>query len=208
MGKVIRLKRAKNRRDKKYDPYKLNPIKGLTKELENAIETDDKGEIKLDSAGKPIFKDHIEWETDGAQIMAIWTCIKAVLEEKIVPPNEVDACFDLMGIIAKLHRNGSKVYKVQLPINYFVGTWHILNTCRKFLLFNDDKPMMKAVDGLTMMFARKIDAYHEIKDRERKEDEIMKTSPLPRKIDSTKNSSPGDAVKLLPSEGPQGHNEA
>lgn len=177
MGKVKSLVAARKRRDKKYDPYKSNPLHNkLTNAvkgsgLEEAIETNDKGEIQLDPAGKPIFKDCIEWDTDSAQIMAIWTSIRVCLEEKIVPPNEIDACFDLMELYSREHRAGStKSYKITVPINYFVGTWHILNSARMFGLFKEDKPLDVAVDELTLWFARKIDTYHEVKRREDVED--------------------------------------
>lgn len=171
MGKLIKLDRTKKRRDKKYNPYKNNPLdKQLTKaltELDGAIETDEKGAPKLDEAGKPIFKDSIEWDTNSAQIHAIWSCIKILLDQKLVPPNEIDAAFDLMATYARLDRPAStKDYTVQLPVNYFVGTWHILNTCRKFSLFSKDKGMSKAIDGLTLWFAEKIDQYHYVKNHE------------------------------------------
>ena len=178
MGKVVSLAKAKKRRDKKYDPYKANPLnKKINKALsvptyKDSIELTEKGEIKLDEAGKPIFKDIIEFETTTGEINAIWTCIKACLEEKVVPPNEIDACFDLMAIIAKLERESTKPFKASLPINYFVGTWHILNSARMFHLFEDDKALDQAIDGLTMKFARQIDVYHEIKRRETVEKDV------------------------------------
>jgi len=177
MGKLIKLDRTKKRRDKKYNPYKNNPLdKQLTKaltELDGAIETDEEGTPKLDEAGKPIFKDSIEWDTNSAQIHAIWSCIKILLEQSLVPPNEIDAAFDLMAMYAKLDRpDNTKDYKVTLPINYFVGTWHILNTCRKFSLFSKDKGMSQAIDGLTLWFAEKIDQYHYVKNHEEVVDKV------------------------------------
>ncbi len=181
MGKLIHLKdKTLKRRDKQYNPYKTNPLgKGeLTRaisgnELKGAIELDEKGDIKLDEAGKPIFKDAIEWETDNAQLNAIWTCIKALLEEKLVPPFEIEASFDLMTMIARLQREGNnQKFKAVVPINYFVGAWHILNSCRKFDIFSEDKPLSEAIDGLTMDFAKRIDMYHEIKRRESIKEEV------------------------------------
>jgi len=156
-------------------------------ELDSAIETNEKGEIKLDSAGKPVFKDTIEWETDSAQIMALWTCTKALLEERVVPPNEIDAAFDLLTIYAKAHRpTTSKPFKFSLPVNYFVGTWHILNSCRMFHIFKDDKRMDEAVDGLTLWFAQRIDMYHEVKRKETMEEKCNPKDilSLPKKSNS------------------------
>lgn len=177
MGKI--LKYAKKKRDKKYDPYKL--LKKKNEELEkmssdllkDAVEYEEDGEtIKLDEAGKPVFKDSIQWETDGPQIMAIWIVHKAVIEERLVPPNDLDAAFDSMTLYAREYRNTNKPYTITIPINYFVGTWHILNTSRKFHLFKHDKALSNAIDGLTMWFAKRIDMYHEVKRREKVQDEV------------------------------------
>lgn len=207
MGKVVSIARAKKRRDKKYNPYKTNPLNNeLTKAvngsgLEDAIEKHEDGSVKLDSAGKPIFKDIIEWNTNGAQINAIWTAIKAIITEKLVPPHELDAAFDLMAIVAKMHRMGSKDYKVSLPVNYFVGTWHILNSCRKFNLFGDDKEMATAIDGLTMWFAQRIDMYHHVKSQEVK----LETTPRP-KLGSKIEYYSEDVAKLDEGQDPPDHN--
>ena len=85
---------------------------------------------------------------------------------------EQDAAFDLMEIYAKAHRPDSKSdFMMTLPVNYFVGTWHILNTCRKFHLFSEDKALDTAIDGLTMFFAKKIDLYHAVKRAEKAEEQ-------------------------------------
>jgi len=176
MGKVVKLRKAKDRATKKYNPYKLNPLTNKLESavrgsgLESAIVTDEKGDIKLDDAGKPVFRDVIEWETTGGQIMAIWTCIKELLDQRLVPPNEQDAAFDLLTLMATLHRNSTKTYKASLPINYFVGTWHVLNTCRKFDLFKEDKPLSASIDELTLWFAERIDIYHVVKKGEKVEE--------------------------------------
>jgi hypothetical protein len=154
---------------------KLEIIKGddpYQKALEQAMTKDEDGNVEVDSAGKPIFKDRIEWMTDSSQVLAIWTAIKASLDAGIVPPDEQDACFDLFELYAKEHRVSSKGYKISVPINYFVGTWHVLNSCRVFDLFKDDEPLDKAMDELTFWFAKKIDTYHEIKRKEDVEDSV------------------------------------
>jgi hypothetical protein len=160
MGKVVSLSRAKNRRDKKYDPYKLNP---LSTKLTKAVSTDET---------KPKF-DVMEWESSSAQIHAIWTCFKIALETtNVVPPNEAEACIEIMAEIAKLDRKTKKPYKVSLPINLYVGTYHVMNACRMFHVFHEDQAMDKAIDGLTMDFAKRIDLYHEVKRRETVEEKV------------------------------------
>lgn len=186
MGKLVKLENHRKKRDKKYNPYKTNPLnkqltkvlEGKDKEFRDAIVTNEEGEIQLDAAGKPVFKDSISWETDGPQIMAIWSAIKALLEENLVPPMEVDAAHDLMMTYAKEHRDTNKKYTISIPLNYFVGTWHVLNTCRKFHIFKNDEKLDKAIDGLTMWFAKQIDIYHEVKRRERIEDEAKPNEVL------------------------------
>lgn len=203
MGKIIKF--AKKKRDKKYDPYKLLRKKNeemgeLSKNLlQEAVEYDEEGSIKLDEAGKPIFKDSIQWETDGPQIMAIWTCHKAALEQRIVPPNDIDAVFDSMTLYAKEHRDTNKPYTITVPINYFVGTWHILNTCCKFHLFKDDPSLNTAINGLTMWFAERIDMYHEVKRREKVQDEVSPNDVLKLpKVKSFKQLQEEEKSKVLP----------
>ena len=168
----------KKRRDKKYNPWKSNP---LDKKLKSAIEydykdaivTNDKGEIKLDEAGKPIFKDIIEWTSNLGEINAIWHSVMRLLEQRLVPPNEEQAAFDLLSAVAKMQRDTKKDYKVSLPINYFVGMWHCLNSSRKFGLWADDKGMDDALTDLTLRVASQIDRYHKIKQNEALEDEQL-----------------------------------
>lgn len=197
-------KYAKKKRDKKYDPYKM--VKRQNKKLESmseqllkeAVEYTDNGEIKLDSAGKPVFKDVIQWETDGPQIMAVWTCYKTLLEERLVPPNEEEAAFDAMSMYAKEWRDTNKKYTITVPINYFVGTWHVMNSCRKFGLFHHDKPLAKSIDGLAMWFAKQIDMYHEVKRREKVQDEASPSKVLSLPKAKTFEEFQKE-VKLLPS---------
>lgn len=192
MGNLVKINRAQKRRDKKYNPYKNNPLdKALDKavsgkDFQDAIEKDKDGNIKLDAAGKPVFKDVIEWESSSAQIHAIWECIKILLDQRLVPPMEIDAAFDLLEVYAMLDRpRSTKQYKISLPINYFVGTWHILNTTRKFGIFSKDHKMETSITDLTFWFADKIDQYHQIKKNENIEEEV-KPSKL-HMLESPKN---------------------
>lgn len=212
MGKITKVKnKAIKKRNKKFDPYKTNPLnkkltkalKGEEKALRDAMDLDEDGSIKLDSAGKPVFKDSIQWDTNSAQIMAIWSACKAALEEKIVPPNEQDAVFDLMAMYAKEHRDGStKNYTIAVPINYFVGTWHVLNSCRMFDLFHNDKKLSEAIDGLTMWFAERLDMYHSVKKAEKIEEEVSPDNilKLPERVNHYKKP---EETKVLPFKKPE-----
>lgn len=195
------------KRAKKYNKYKNNPLdKKLVnagKDLIDAVEMDDKGQVKLDSAGKPIFKDTIEWDTENAQIVAIWTSIKAVIEERLVPPNDLDAAFDLLEVYAKMQRKSNKgSFKVSLAINRFVGTWHVLNSARMFDLFEKDEALSKAIDELTMWFARQIDIYREVKRREKVEENVSPDDILNsrEKIDYYKTDTPSPRLSLVTGE--------
>ena len=123
--------------------------------------------VKMDDNNLPVFRDSMEWPTNNGQLKAIVECCMAVIEAGIVPPNDVEGVFGLMDIIAKLERKrfiGD--FNAEIPVNYFVGMVHVLNTFRTFQLHDGDKGMENAVNVLALDFARRIDAYRSIKDRE------------------------------------------
>jgi len=123
--------------------------------------------VKMDDNNLPVFRDSMEWPTNNGQLKAIIECCMAVIEAGIVPPNDVEGVFGLMDIIAKLERKrfiGD--FNAEIPVNYFVGMVHVLNTFRTFQLHDGDKGMENAVNILALDFARRIDAYTSIKDRE------------------------------------------
>jgi hypothetical protein len=187
------VKKAIKKRDKKYDPYKRlkkehrELVKHTEKVLMQAVEYDEKGDIKLDDAGKPVFKDSMQWETDGAQMMAIWTCHKAALEHHAFPPQEIDAAFDNMMLYAREYRETNKPYTLTMPINYFVGTFHILNFCNAHGIFESDKKMKKAVYELAVWFEDRIKMYQEVKRREQVQDEASPEDIL--KLPNGRNNS-------------------
>lgn len=140
----------------------------------DAVELNKDGTAKLDDNQMPIFKDSMEWRTNNPQLRAIWESGNALLEEGLVPPPEIDAVIGMMGMIASKEKPGhTGDFNAEMPINYFVGMTHILNMCRQFDLYKDDKAMDKAIDVLVLDFARRIDAYHSIKRKEK----VMETKP-------------------------------
>jgi hypothetical protein len=164
--------------DKKLDLEVINAAKDYFKKdmLANgpegvdssAVVLQEDGTAELDDNQMPVFKDSMEWTTSNPQLRAIWESGKALLEEGLVPPPEVDAVMGMMGMIAKKEKPGhTGHFTAEMPINYFVGMTHILNMCRSFDLFKDDKAMGAAIDELTLDFARRIDAYHSIKHKEK-----------------------------------------
>jgi len=183
-------------------------FEGDQKQLIDAMELDEKGEPKLDKNGKPIFKDSIQMMTNAPEMSAINMCCQELLSQGLVPEPEIEAVFDYMLKVATLHdKNGHKrKFLVTIPINYFVGMWHVVNSCRKFDLFNKDKKLSKAIDGLAEKLARKIDIYHEVK---RREGILEEASPddvlsLPKQHTTNDNyfgeeSKPGLAVAPPPS---------
>lgn len=126
----------------------------------------DEGEVALDDTGRPVFNDQIQMETNTSEHRALWTCIKAVVEEGLAPEPELDAIFKLMEDLAMQEKDSRKPYNITLDVNYFVGLWHCVNTCRKFDLFNEDKGMNVAVDGLALKLAGYLDTYHSVKNFE------------------------------------------
>ena len=131
------------------------------------------GEVKLDSVGRPIFKERIVMPTTTGEHRALWTCIKAAIESGIIPEPELDAVFELMEMLAVQEQDTRKEYTIDLPINYFIGLWHCVNTCRKFDLFHDDDKFDKAVDGLAMKLAEYIDMFRAAK----RQEGVMEASP-------------------------------
>jgi len=132
-----------------------------------AVVMKDDGTPEMDEHNLPVFKDSIEWTTNNPQIFAIWNCCKAVLEGGITPPNEEAGVFGLMNKIAKMEKKHHKgKWEVSLPINYFTGMLHILNLVRAYSLASEDKKFEAAIAELAVDFARRLDAYRGIKDRE------------------------------------------
>lgn len=129
----------------------------------NKIKTDENNEIELDESNKPVFVDQIKMETTTDEHRNLWLCIRLVLEEGLVPEPEIDACISLMEKLAIQEKDSRKPYFITLPINYFVGLWHCVNTCRKFDLFKDDKKVDKIVDGLALKLAGYLDYHHSVK---------------------------------------------
>lgn len=141
----------------------------------NAIELDQKGSAKLDEAGKPIFKDVIQWNGSNSQIMAIWEAIKALLEENIatkgnvILPEDVDATHKLMMLIAEQWKAGEhREYTCELPVNYMVALCHVLNASAQLTPIAKDKEYKEAVQKLAEAFAVEVEGYRRKKKEEAK----------------------------------------
>jgi hypothetical protein len=190
---------------------KLNNFDKYSEELNDIVVRDEKGEVKLDSAGKPVFKESIEMVTNSAEIMAIWTCCQAIMEKNLVAEHDIEAIFELMNILARRHdlNKTTHDYAVILPANYFYGAWKVVSECKAYHIFAEDKPMDKAVSGLAIKLARHLDAFHEAKGRD---DMIQTASPddvlkFP-KLDSTKEYYSANVKEpALIDDLPQDHNK-
>lgn len=135
-----------------------------SKDLINNIEAKEIqiGEPKVDETGRMVFEDGIDYRISHADLMFIWNTIKDLLDANLIPPMESEPTIKLMGMIAEreseVYRNGFMF----LPINYFVGMWHALNTGRKFDIYSKALKKANKLDQITMKVAEKIDEYHRI----------------------------------------------
>jgi hypothetical protein len=132
----------------------------------DAVVLDDKGNAILDENNLPQFHDSMEWPTHNAQILAIWTCCKALLEQGLVPHTEAEGVFGLMERVAKLQRKGRDTlnFDAELPINYFVGMVHVINMAREFQLLG--AKAQTSLDMLATDLALRVDSYRSIKAKE------------------------------------------
>ena len=147
----------------------------------DAVETDEKGNAKLDQAGKPIFRDYIGWTGDNAQIMGIWNAIKALLETNIatkgnvIMPEDVEATHYLMEMTSKLYRpNHTGTFQCELPVNYTVALCHVLGASAALSIDAEkDKKFQQAILKLRDFFAVEVEGYR----RKKKEETAMDTTP-------------------------------
>ena len=136
---------------------------GISKDV---VLLDDKGEAVLDDNNLPQFHDSTTWMTNNAQLTAIWTCGKALLQEGLVPQQEEAGIFGLMDRIAKLEKPNrpTLTFEAELPINYFVGMVHVLNMARQYELLG--AKAQPSLDVLATDLALRVDAYRSIKNKE------------------------------------------
>lgn len=156
------------------------------KHLASIYEVDENGEPLLDDNQKPIFKEVLELRLTGHEVKLGYDCGKHLLEQGLVPEPEIDSVMHLLDILANNHRPTRQKYTVQLPVNYVVGFWHTVNSCRKFDLYAKQKDLSRRVDALAIRLASYMDAHHKLKNRE----ETFSKSPQ-------ENSENGKVIPLL-----------
>ena len=140
----------------------------------DAVEVDDKGNAKLDKAGKPVYKDFISWTGNNAQIHAVWTAIKELLEARGVLPDDVEATLYLMEMIAKQERpahNGD--FPCELPVNYMVALCHVLGAALQITTIKNDKKYSESLEILREFFAVEVEGYR----RKKREESAMDLAP-------------------------------
>lgn len=151
----------------RYDKKTTKKLKEVEKAINKAVLIDEEtGEVVMDESGYPMFKASIEWKTFGGQIMAIWKCCEHLLNEGLVPQEEVEGVFELMFKLGEIHKDTNKEYFAMLPINYFVGSWHIMNLALRVGIYKEDTKLQKAIEDLATFFATRIDQYHNIVEKE------------------------------------------
>lgn len=165
MNKDIALKVGQEIKD--YNPFEKKEVVDSEKKYNEGILVNKDGEIQTDKHGVPIFKDYIEVRTNSSDLLTLWESCKALLEENlkgmILLQSDADGVAGLMELIGDKYRDGSKSsYVVAFPVNYLVGSLHVLNMCRMFSIGET-----KELDRIALEFSRVLDAYRSIKDKEK-----------------------------------------
>lgn len=120
-------------------------------------------EYKLDENGLIIHEEGIEFKCSHNDLLFIHTVCKDMLEANLVPPMEVDKVITLMEMLAEQEKKAWDYGCFFLPINYFIGMWHCLNTGRSFDIYSKNKTKANTLDQITYRAAEQIDLYHAIK---------------------------------------------
>jgi hypothetical protein len=133
-------------------------------------------EVKLDETGRLVHDDSINFRCSHKDIIFIHETIGLVLEKGLVPEPEIGPIMVLLDMLANAEPDTHKHGCFILPVNYFIGMWHGLNTARKFGLYSQQfKQKEKHLDHLTTQVARSIDAYHTIKSHVAEEEKLELT---------------------------------
>lgn len=177
--------------------------KAIQERLEKEI-----NQVETDQHGLKIHEDMINFKCNQGDLKFIHKTICMVLERGLVPEPEIPPVFTLLEMLGEREEKVFETGHLFLPVNYFVGMWHALNTARKFGLYAIVKTKGKSkakiarrnvessyncryLDKITMKVAESIDKYHKVKQHERQEDKLKSLAPKNYYVDA-----PGVAKKI------------
>lgn len=168
-GKELTLSEKKNK--------KLDEIAELAQDTDKYV-LDEKGNVKIDEDTQlPIFKDAILLKVTPYDLNGMVLCLQDLLTDKVIPPNEVGAVFDLMENLAKQETNERK-FSISLPVNYCAGLWHCLNLAKDLDIYSKNQKSKVWLKETTHRVAEFLDVYHSLK---KKSDIIDKGLPVPNR---------------------------
>lgn len=165
--------------------------------------------VAVDKNNMPIYEDQVTLAVSLKEVKFMFDSCCLLFHEEVksplVPHDSVDACFDVITYLAELHEDarakGMDIgFDIVLPVNYFKGLWHMLNTARMYKLWERDKSDKKAesLDRITKKVASRLDAYVAIKTKENLEDgkEVKTESPkmeikIPKLISTNPDNTQG-----------------
>jgi hypothetical protein len=144
-----------------------------SKEIQPITKQEDEN---LDQHGRPIWEDKIVFKLQHKDLIFMHQTIRLVMEKGLVPPEEVGPCMTLLEELAVQESEVHKKSGLILPINYFVGMWHALNTARMFSLYSQQfKKKDKHLENIVMRIAKRLDEYHTVKSHEANESKMDKS---------------------------------
>lgn len=170
-----------------------NPEEFKGKDVQPAPDNDE----HLDEHGRVIHQDKIQMQLQHKDLIFIHQATRDLMQKGLVPEPEIGPCMTLLDILAESEPHVHKHGVLILPVNYFVGMWHVLNSCRKFSIYSQQwKKKDKKLDHITTVVASYIDKYHTVKEHEAKEDAVEK-APAPREIFKSLGNSQKGKIKYI-----------
>lgn len=136
----------------------------------------------LDEHGRIIHEDKINFKVIHKDLIFMHETLRMVADKDLVPPDEVGPFVTLLEMMAEQEADVHRYECLLLPVNYFLGLWHGLNTARKFSLYLPQWVKKdKHLDWITTNVAKYLDKYHMVKSHEANEEKI-KEKPYFAKI--------------------------
>ena len=146
------------------------------KAMRETIQAESKEDDNLDEHGRLKYEDHINFPLKQRDLIFMHETVRMVMDKGLVPMDEEGPVVTLLEMMASAEPDVYNHECMLLPVNYFVGLWHCLNTARKFSLYTQQwKKKDKWLDRITIKVAEKIDEYHLVKSHEFNEEKLDKS---------------------------------
>lgn len=183
-------------------PQKENKaLEEANKDLDSRFIKDSEGNVLTDENDMPVFRDRLGIKITNKDLKFIWQCIADLLNYNVefyqeslrnnqaeldkrgitstkavgrhlVMPEEVPRLISVMEMLAGQEKKTNKQFMLELPSNYFYGTWCALKEIMALGMYNQYAGKKKWLEDITMGFAKILDSYHEVLRQEKIEDNI------------------------------------